>query len=575
MAERAEVKFVLTGEILQVEPNLVVTSDISDAGTGRIIATQRVAGEEGEDIFAVVDKLGRAVKADMDLPEEARSELGVAIPNLTTESTEAFRHYTEAIDYIHKAYWTEAEARLRKAIEIDSTFAMAYWALSLVVAEPEHGRLIATALKHVDKASPREKLFITAVHAKYTGDTERALELFKDFLERYPTSDSAYYIIAQIYRNDLADPEEAIAWFRKLIEVNPYFKPAYNALAYAYEQVGDLHNAIWAINEYIALAPDEANPYDSRADLYAYNGKIDEAMESYRLANIKKPGFSMRKLGIMHLYKGEYTEAEAYFRELAATEDRELRSFGRYYLAVLPIYRGKLEEGIRIAEDGIAADRMEQISPYYGYEKYRILVAAHLVAGNEEAAIEWARKGMEFSRGTDSDYAYYMLFYLYALVESGRLEGAEELAAQLKEDAEKKPDDLLWSQWLAMSFLEHGRGNLHAAISAAEKAIQTAPSPLFHLYGFLAEYCIEAGRPGEAVEALEYVLGRYGEFRLSVPTLAAIAYYDLGVAYEMSGWNEKAIEQYEIFLDLWKDADPGIPVVEKARERLERLRAAS
>ncbi len=575
VAGRAHVKFVLTGEILQVEPNLVITSDISDAGTGRVVATQRVEGEVGEDIFAVANKLGLAVRADMDLPEEAPSDRGVMIPALTTEFPEAFRYYTEAIDYIHKAYWTEADRSLRKAIEIDSTFAMAHGALSMIVAEPEQGRLLAKALKYAENASPRERRWITAVHAKYTGDTERALKLLKEFIARYPDSDNAYYAIAQIYRNNLANPEEAIVWERKLIELNPYFKPAYNSIAYAYEEIGDLPNAIWAINEYIALAPDEANPYDTRGDLYAYNGKIDEAMESYRLANTKKPGFSTRKLGIMHLYRREYTQAEACFREVAATEDRQWRSYGRYLLAALPMYQGKLEEGIRTAQDGIAADRMERISPYYAYEKYRLMVDANLAGGDYEAAVEWGRRGMEFSLGTDQDYAYYMLFYLLALTESGRLDEAETLAARLIREIEEESRPILWSQWLAMGILEHGRGNLDAAINCVNKAIHAAPEPLFHLYGFLARYSIEAGRAGEAVDALEYALGRYDEYRLSVPTFAATAYYSLGIAYEMSGWNEKAMEQYEIFLDIWKDADPGLKSVEDARARLERLRAAS
>jgi len=48
--------------------------------------------------------------------------------------------------------------------------------------------------------------------------------------------------------------------------------------------------------------------------------------------------------------------------------------------------------------------------------------------------------------------------------------------------------------------------------------------------------------------------------------------YKLAQLYEQKGQNNKAIEHYEKFLDLWKDADPGIAEVEDARERLAGLK---
>ena len=48
--------------------------------------------------------------------------------------------------------------------------------------------------------------------------------------------------------------------------------------------------------------------------------------------------------------------------------------------------------------------------------------------------------------------------------------------------------------------------------------------------------------------------------------------YRLGKICEEKGWKSKAVEHYERFLKLWKDADPGLPEVEDAGKRLAGLK---
>jgi tetratricopeptide (TPR) repeat protein len=60
--------------------------------------------------------------------------------------------------------------------------------------------------------------------------------------------------------------------------------------------------------------------------------------------------------------------------------------------------------------------------------------------------------------------------------------------------------------------------------------------------------------------------------RIYYGDIYAKSFYMLGKIYEQKGWKGKAIEHYEKFLDLWKDADADIPEAEDARKRLAGLK---
>jgi Flp pilus assembly protein TadD len=86
------------------------------------------------------------------------------------------------------------------------------------------------------------------------------------------------------------------------------------------------------------------------------------------------------------------------------------------------------------------------------------------------------------------------------------------------------------------------------------------PYHLESLEDCLAEAYLTLGRLDEAVAEYGRVLG------LS-PAMGR-ARYRLAVALERKGETSRARAEYERFLQLWRDADPDVPEVVAARQRL-------
>ncbi|MCK4427123.1 MAG: tetratricopeptide repeat protein, partial [candidate division Zixibacteria bacterium] len=166
-------------------------------------------------------------------------------------------------------------------------------------------------------------------------------------------------------------------------------------------------------------------------------------------------------------------------------------------------------------------------------------------------------------------------YYVQLLAENDDFERAEEVAFALKKDFEEKDPSQMYSYWYAVGCIELARGNFEASVKHLAKAAERQTIRKFTTYlrthFMLARAYQESDRLGEAVSEFEKVVSNYRGGRLMWAIWAVKTHYYLGLAYEKSGWNKKAIEQYEEFLEIWKDADPGIPEVEDAKERLGKL----
>ncbi len=53
-----------------------------------------------------------------------------------------------------------------------------------------------------------------------------------------------------------------------------------------------------------------------------------------------------------------------------------------------------------------------------------------------------------------------------------------------------------------------------------------------------------------------------------------ISHYELGQIYEEMGHRPEAVNEYERFLEKWKNADEGLPQLEDAGSRLAALKGA-
>ncbi len=578
VAQKAHARWMLLGRVLQMKPEMILTAQLVDVETGDAVASQRITGQPGENVFSLVDKLTVEIKRDLSLPAGAREEEERSVAEVTTHSQEAYRYYLEGLDYFNKIYYSEAERSFRKTLEFDSTFAMAYFRLAVMKHDEGDDReakeLIAEARKYSDKITRKEKLYIGSLEAYVSGDYPHAVKEFQKIVREYPEEKEAFLRLGDIYYQDLQEVDEAIGCFSQAVEIDPLYKIAYNALAYAYNEIEDLEKSIWAINKYISLAPDEANPYDSRGDLYAYNGRIDQAIESYKEALKIKPDFymSLSKLGYMSLFKRAYASAESCFKELSSCEDKANRSWGRLCLALIPLYQGKFTKAMEVLNDGISADGMEQVE---GFDKgYKHLLKAHIYdeRQNLDLALNETQIAMEiFKKVSPDDPVRLRDYYAYLLARSGKLVEAEKVARALKSDIEQKNQAMMYAYWLALGAIELTKGNTKSAVDYFEKE----ETPNFQRRFLLAKTYLELGVLDKAVMLLEKALSRHDYVRACVPIRAVKAYYLLASAYDESGWSSKAIEKYEEFLDIWKDADPGIREIEDAKKRLEKLRVES
>ncbi|MCP4703982.1 MAG: tetratricopeptide repeat protein [candidate division Zixibacteria bacterium] len=564
IAKKTSAKWIITGNILSTSPQIIVTTQLIEVGTGDVLASKKIEGESNDDIFSVIDKLTIQIKNSLNLPSEALLEPDPEIAEYTTHSPQAYRHYLEGIENYNRLYSTDAQNDFEMALKYDSTFAMAYYYLAHI----KDRNLISKALEYSDGASTIDRLFINIFEASRSENRKLYEKLLNDAINQYPDEKKPYYLLA-VLKNGMANYHEAIDNCNIAINIDPQFKMAYNLLAYAYDANGDFEKALWAIDKYIELAPNEANPLDTKAEIYAANGMLDNAIESYKRALNIKPDFlaSAYALSLMYMFEKEYDKADSCIDMMILAEDTSYRETAGILKFYIPQFQGKFDDAIKAID--IFINNYDNNPFHYYFLKSLIYIEQkHWIL-----ALDEIEKTIELHDADwPEDKMSYRFFHIHVLAQKGDIKRANKLAEELRIHLEQTKADN-YSYLYAVATIANVRGKYEKAISSYKES-KNHQNQFFTGY-MLANVYLKAGKPEEAIGELEQLSNSFGHNRAYYTIWSTKLHYHLGIAYEQTGQHNKAIDQFTLFLDIWKEADGDIKEIDDARNRLVRLQSQS
>lgn len=217
----------------------------------------------------------------------------------TTTSDAARVQYVAGINALAHADFARARTHFDAALVVDPSFAIAhmYRAIAGTDGREEHMR---EATRNGARASDAERQMIASYEAHLDGDHERELELMNTVAKAFPSDPfPSFQVGFELYGMERYD--EAIAAFQHAVSIDPGFGGAYNGLGYAEMEAGNSTAAEQAFRNYIRVAPDEANPYDSYGEFLMLQNRLDEAEVQFEIALTKNPAFEVSRTNLARI----------------------------------------------------------------------------------------------------------------------------------------------------------------------------------------------------------------------------------------------------------------------------------
>jgi DNA-binding winged helix-turn-helix (wHTH) protein/Tfp pilus assembly protein PilF len=537
VCQRLSSKAMLTGSITQLDDHYSILLEATNCATGDSLAR---AGAEAVGKGGVLKALdGAAADIRRKLGESLSSiqKNDVPIEQATTTSLEGLKAFSLGQAERNRGSESQSIPYLQHAIELDPSFAMAYAVLGQVYANMGENALSVDytqkAFDRRERASERENFYISShYYENVTRDLDRTIQTYELWRNTYPRDVVPAINLGSVYVA-LGQPDKALVELANARRLDPDSAFVYSNLLFADLDLNHLHEAKSTFEQARARGLDAEDFHLGRYIIAFLEGDAQTMKQQTAWAADKPNGHALLALDASTAaYSGHLRAAEGLFQQ---AEDSARR------------YGGKES----------AAE----------WQASAALIEAEF--GRPDEARRLARASLNAIKGTETE-----TIAALALARSRDASAAEGLAAEL---GQRFPSDTLLNGLnlpTIRAAAELSRGNASAAVRLLQAALPYDLSKGEHVTALYAPYLrglayLHAG-DGKAAEAEFQKLLDHRGLVAGLPQ-GALAVLGLARARAITGDFSASRLAYQDFLALWKDADPGIPVLQQARAEYARL----
>ena len=537
VCERTGGTAVLEGSITSLGSQYVLWLRARDCRTGDVLGQEQARAGTKEKVLDALTRIAVQFRARLGESLSTIREHSTPLEQATTPSLEALKAFSAARIAMFSRGSAAAVPDLQRAIAIDPQFALAqadlgffYWSSGQTDLGAEYVR---KAYELRDRVSDQERLYILFLYDRQvTGNLPKELETLESW--------------ARIYPGD--------------------FRPWGLLGGWGTRGTGLYERGLEVSEQALRIYPDLTLVYCNLVDHNLGLSRFTEAAAALQRAAERKleiPLFLVSRYYLAFLAG----DAAGMQREIdRARGNLEVEDWMSHNQALVLARSGQMRNARIRWQHPI--ERAQQAGDR---EKAAIYQAAHAVCeahlGNRDRAKEGARAALELGRGRDVEYAA-----AFALALCGDRSAAQTLAEDLaKRFPEDTPVQFEYLPTLRALFALYDQEP-----SVAIERLQTAipydlampGTAFFAKFGGLypayvrGQAYLQAGCGREAAAEFQKVLDHRG-IVLADP-IGALAHLQLGRALVLSGERDRARSAYDVFLNLWHDADPDVPILKEA-----------